>query len=203
MSSGSFVLQPGEGRSIDFGHSPMTVKAAGEATDEVFTRREATERPLVSSSFRRWRRLIGGGRYVVSLLVTVVFVAACTTETAPPTTESASSTVRVPFDSGVEGTLTRVGSGSGDDGTPLEGQVLVWGAQGEEPAETTTSAGFTAHGRPLEAIDVDNGSFAIKLSPGWYKVRGTAIDAAGGEICDELWVEVKPHEITGVGFACH
>src|SRR5262245_66374911 len=43
MSSEPFVLQPGEGRSIDLGGFLMTVKATAEATDKAFTLLEASE----------------------------------------------------------------------------------------------------------------------------------------------------------------
>lgn len=45
MSSGAFVLQPGEGRSIDLGGFLMTVKADADATAGVFTLLEASEPP--------------------------------------------------------------------------------------------------------------------------------------------------------------
>lgn len=88
------------------------------------------------------------------------------------------------------------------DGTLLEGQILVWGPRETEPPETITTAGITAHGRPLEVAAVNDGRFAVELAPGWYLVRSTAIDAAGGEVCDEFWVEVKNRELTGVEFVC-
>jgi mannose-6-phosphate isomerase-like protein (cupin superfamily) len=40
-----YVLQPGEGRSIDLGNFSMTVKATGEATAGMFTLLEADEPP--------------------------------------------------------------------------------------------------------------------------------------------------------------
>lgn len=43
MSSEPFVLQPGEGRSIDLGSFMMTVKASADDTDGAFTMLEATE----------------------------------------------------------------------------------------------------------------------------------------------------------------
>ena len=45
MSSKPFVLQPGEGRSIDLGGFLMTVKASAESTDSAFTLLEASEPP--------------------------------------------------------------------------------------------------------------------------------------------------------------
>jgi mannose-6-phosphate isomerase-like protein (cupin superfamily) len=45
MSNGPFVLQPGEGRSIDLGGFLMTVKATAADTDAAFTLLEATEPP--------------------------------------------------------------------------------------------------------------------------------------------------------------
>jgi quercetin dioxygenase-like cupin family protein len=45
MSTEAFVLQPGEGRSIDLGGFLMTVKATREDTDGAFTLLEATEPP--------------------------------------------------------------------------------------------------------------------------------------------------------------
>lgn len=45
MPSRPFVLQPGEGRSIDLGGFLMSVKAAAEDTDGAFTLLEATEPP--------------------------------------------------------------------------------------------------------------------------------------------------------------
>ena len=45
MTSEPFVLQPGEGRSIDLGGFLMTVKATSESTDDAFTLLEATEPP--------------------------------------------------------------------------------------------------------------------------------------------------------------
>ncbi len=45
MSSEPFVLQPGEGRSIDLGGFMMTVKATAESTDGAFTLLQATEPP--------------------------------------------------------------------------------------------------------------------------------------------------------------
>src|SRR5687767_3028037 len=45
MSSGAFVLQPGEGRSIDLGGFLMTVKADADATANAFTLLEASEPP--------------------------------------------------------------------------------------------------------------------------------------------------------------
>ena len=45
MSNEPFVLQPGEGRSIDLGSFLMTVKATAASTDEAFTLLEATEPP--------------------------------------------------------------------------------------------------------------------------------------------------------------
>ena len=153
---------------------------------------------------------------VASLLFTAVFLAACTTEKVLPTTPSdstngtyvpaspgsPSTTALIPFDTGIEGTLTRSGNGSGDDGAVLEGQILVWGPRETAPRGTTTTSGLEAHGRPYAAADVKDGAFAVELAPGWYRVRGTAIDAAGGEACGELWVEVKSHELTGIEFVC-
>jgi quercetin dioxygenase-like cupin family protein len=43
--SGPYVLQPGEGRSIDLGGFMMTVKAEGEATGVAFSLLEAEEPP--------------------------------------------------------------------------------------------------------------------------------------------------------------
>lgn len=43
MPSDPFVLQPGEGRSIDLGGFMMTLKASAESTDGAFTLLEATE----------------------------------------------------------------------------------------------------------------------------------------------------------------
>jgi mannose-6-phosphate isomerase-like protein (cupin superfamily) len=43
MSSEPFILQPGEGRSIDLGGFLMSVKATAEDTDGQFTLLEATE----------------------------------------------------------------------------------------------------------------------------------------------------------------
>ena len=76
------------------------------------------------------------------------------------------------------------------------------GRRETEPRETTTTSGFEMPGRPLAAADVKDGAFAVELAPGWYLVRGTAIDTAGFEVCDELWVEVKSHELTGIEFVC-
>lgn len=45
METGAFVLQPGEGRSIDMGNFLMTVKAAAADTAGAFTLLEATEPP--------------------------------------------------------------------------------------------------------------------------------------------------------------
>ena len=45
MNSGAFVLQPGEGRSIDAGNFLMTVKADANDTGGAFTLLEATEPP--------------------------------------------------------------------------------------------------------------------------------------------------------------
>jgi quercetin dioxygenase-like cupin family protein len=45
MSGEAFVLQPGEGRSIDLGGFLMTVKATAESTANAFTLLEATEPP--------------------------------------------------------------------------------------------------------------------------------------------------------------
>lgn len=45
MSAEAFVLQPGEGRSIDLGGFFMTVKADASATGEAFTLLEAAEPP--------------------------------------------------------------------------------------------------------------------------------------------------------------
>lgn len=45
MVSEAFVLQPGEGRSIDLGVFVMSVKATAESTDGAFTLLEATEPP--------------------------------------------------------------------------------------------------------------------------------------------------------------
>lgn len=45
MASEPFVLQPGEGRSIDLGGFLMSVKATAEDTDGAFTLLEATEPP--------------------------------------------------------------------------------------------------------------------------------------------------------------
>jgi quercetin dioxygenase-like cupin family protein len=45
MADEPFVLQPGEGRSIDLGGFLMTVKATAEATQDAFTLLEATEPP--------------------------------------------------------------------------------------------------------------------------------------------------------------
>jgi quercetin dioxygenase-like cupin family protein len=45
MASEPFVLQPGQGRSIDLGGFLMTVKATGEATNDAFTLLEAAEPP--------------------------------------------------------------------------------------------------------------------------------------------------------------
>jgi quercetin dioxygenase-like cupin family protein len=45
MPNEPFVLQPGEGRSIDLGGFLMTVKATAESTDRAFTLLEATEPP--------------------------------------------------------------------------------------------------------------------------------------------------------------
>jgi len=106
----------------------------------------------------------------------------------------------IPFDSGIEGTLTRNGV-SDDGGALVDGQILIWGPRPEEPAETTTT-GVTLPGRPSEAVLVDDGVFTVDLRSGWYQVRGTAIVGESGEICDEFWVEVTPHEITEVDFVC-
>jgi mannose-6-phosphate isomerase-like protein (cupin superfamily) len=43
--TGGFILQPGEGRSIDLGGFQMTVKAASEETGGVFSLLEADEPP--------------------------------------------------------------------------------------------------------------------------------------------------------------
>lgn len=45
MASEAFVLQPGEGRSIDLGGFMMSVKATEEDTDGAFTLLEASEPP--------------------------------------------------------------------------------------------------------------------------------------------------------------
>lgn len=45
MSTEAFVLQPGEGRSIDLGGFLMSVKASAESTDGAFTLLEAAEPP--------------------------------------------------------------------------------------------------------------------------------------------------------------
>ena len=45
MGSDPFILQPGEGRSIDLGGFLMSVKATAEDTDDQFTLLEATEPP--------------------------------------------------------------------------------------------------------------------------------------------------------------
>lgn len=45
MASEPFILQPGEGRSIDLGGFVMSVKATAEDTDGQFTLLEATEPP--------------------------------------------------------------------------------------------------------------------------------------------------------------
>ncbi len=45
MPSQPFVLQPGEGRTIDLGGFLMSVKATAESTDGAFTLLEATEPP--------------------------------------------------------------------------------------------------------------------------------------------------------------
>jgi len=45
MADAPFVLQPGEGQSIDLGGFLMTVKATAEATNSAFTLLEATEPP--------------------------------------------------------------------------------------------------------------------------------------------------------------
>lgn len=45
MPSEPFVLQPGEGRSIDLGGFLMTVKATAESTDSAFSLLEASEPP--------------------------------------------------------------------------------------------------------------------------------------------------------------
>ena len=45
MSQEAFVLQPGEGRSIDLGGFLMTVKATAEGTNGAFTLLEAAEPP--------------------------------------------------------------------------------------------------------------------------------------------------------------
>jgi quercetin dioxygenase-like cupin family protein len=45
MSGEPFVVQPGEGRSVDLGGFLMTVKATAESTDNAFTLLEATEPP--------------------------------------------------------------------------------------------------------------------------------------------------------------
>jgi quercetin dioxygenase-like cupin family protein len=45
MSSEPFILQPGEGRSIDLGSFLMSVKATAKNTDGQFTLLEATEPP--------------------------------------------------------------------------------------------------------------------------------------------------------------
>ena len=134
---------------------------------------------------------------MVSLVLSAVFLAACTSESVPPSTESASTTNgSVGFDTGIHGTLTRSGTTSGGDAL-LEGQVLAWATGEEEPSGTTS--GVTLFDRPTEAVLVSNGEFAIELSPGWYRVRGTAF---GGEVCGEFVVEVKPHDVTQVDFVC-
>jgi mannose-6-phosphate isomerase-like protein (cupin superfamily) len=43
MTSQAFVLQPGEGRSIDLGGFLITVKATADTTDDAFTLLEASE----------------------------------------------------------------------------------------------------------------------------------------------------------------
>ena len=45
MDTGAFILQPGEGRSIDLGNFLMTVKATAEGTASAFTLLEASEPP--------------------------------------------------------------------------------------------------------------------------------------------------------------
>lgn len=45
MAGEAFVLQPGEGRSVDLGGFLMTVKATADVTDGAFTLLEATEPP--------------------------------------------------------------------------------------------------------------------------------------------------------------
>lgn len=58
-------------------------------------------------------------------------------------------------------------------------------------------------GRPTAVGDVVDGRFAVEISPGWYRVRGSARDDSGaGELCDEVEVEVKADEITSVEFIC-
>lgn len=44
-AAGGFILQPGEGRSIDLGNFQMTVKATSEETDGAFSLLEAEEPP--------------------------------------------------------------------------------------------------------------------------------------------------------------
>lgn len=45
MSDTPFVLQPGEGRGIDFGNFSMTAKATADQTEARFTLLEAAEPP--------------------------------------------------------------------------------------------------------------------------------------------------------------
>jgi hypothetical protein len=135
----------------------------------------------------------------ILLLATCSALAACTEGTVPPESTHSPSTTdgAIPFDTGIQGTLTRSGPASRDDGALLVGQILVWAATSDEPSETTTD--ITLFGRPLEAVPVMDGEFAIELTPGWYRVRGTAF---GGDVCDEFMVEVKPSKITQADFVC-
>jgi hypothetical protein len=139
-------------------------------------------------------------RATILLFVTFSVLAACTNSTVPPkSTESPSTTDgAIPFDSGIEGTLSRSRNASGDEDSLLEGQIVVWAASSDEPPVATTTD-ITLFGRPLEAVLVSEREFAVELGPGWYRVRGTAF---GGEVCDEFMVEVKPNEITQADFVC-
>lgn len=147
---------------------------------------------------------------MVSLMLIVATASCTTTDVSPTTTEgqgqphtagTPSTTFRsIPFDTGIEGTMTRGGE-SEDASDLLRGQILVWGPREKQPPETTTT-GITVPGRPREAVDVNDGTFAVELDPGWYRVKGTVVDVDGGEVCDELWVEVKSQELTTVEFVC-
>jgi hypothetical protein len=51
--SSGFILQPGEGRSIDLGGFQMTVKATSEKTGGAFSLLEADEPPESKTQFLR------------------------------------------------------------------------------------------------------------------------------------------------------
>ena len=127
------------------------------------------------------------GSVRVALVLTLA-LSSCTPPAAPDAAQESASA-----QSGITGTLTAVGGRIDTPDRPTAGQVQIW-LTVDVSRPTSTLAG----GRPLEAVDV-LGAFVVELEPGRYFVRATE---AGGLICGEATIEVKPGSLEVLDFVC-